>query len=163
MSKKRLTAADRVRDELDGLFADPERELGGILKQVAQLSVRLVFQAALEAEVTEFEDRGRYARGERLCPRRARPRRHRNGRYQPVTVKTTAGPVTLERPKVRGTLERFSSRLLGKPVAKTNALESLVISGWVRGLSDRDIEAALREALGPDATVSKSTVSRICE
>jgi putative transposase len=33
----------------------------------------------------------------------------------------------------------------------------------VRGLSDRDVEAALREALGPEATVSKSTVSRICE
>jgi transposase-like protein len=28
---------------------------------------------------------------------------------------------------------------------------------------DRDIEAALREALGPQATVSRSTVSRICE
>lgn len=33
----------------------------------------------------------------------------------------------------------------------------------MRGLSDRDIEAALGEALGPDATVSKSTASRICE
>ena len=61
------------------------------------------------------------------------------------------------------TLEKFSSRLLGKHVTRTNALESLVISGWVRGLSDRDIEAALREALGPEAAVSKSTVSRICE
>jgi transposase-like protein len=71
--------------------------------------------------------------------------------------------VELKRPKVRGTLERFSSRLLGKHVTRTNALESLVISGWVRGLSDRDIEAALREALGDHATVSKSTVSRICE
>jgi transposase-like protein len=39
----------------------------------------------------------------------------------------------------------------------------LVIAGWVRGLSDRDVEAALAEALGPDASVSKSTVSRICE
>lgn len=38
-----------------------------------------------------------------------------------------------------------------------------MISGWVRGLSDRDIEAALAEALGLDASVSKSTVSRICE
>jgi len=71
--------------------------------------------------------------------------------------------VTLVRPKVRATLETFASRLLGKHVSGTNALESLVISAWVRGLSDRDIEAALREALGPQATVSKSTVSRICE
>lgn len=156
MSKKRVTAVDRVRAELDGLFADTDRDLGEVLEEVARLWVRLVLQSALEAEVTEFLGRERYARGERA---RAG---HRNG-YSPLTVKTTAGPVRLERPKVRGTLETFSSRLLGKHVTGTNALESLVISGWVRGLSDRDIEAALREALGPDATVSRSTVSRICE
>jgi putative transposase len=33
-------------------------------------------------------------------------------------------------------------------VTRTNALEALVIAGWVRGLSDRDIEAALAEVLG---------------
>jgi putative transposase len=38
----------------------------------------------------------------------------------------------------------------------------LVISGSVRGLSDRDIEAALAEVLGPEAALSRSTVSRIC-
>jgi len=43
-----------------------------------------------------------------------------------------------------------------------NALEALVISAWVRGLSDRDVEAALREVLGDEAALSRSTVSRIC-
>jgi putative transposase len=38
----------------------------------------------------------------------------------------------------------------------------LVISGWVGGLSDRDIEATLAEILGPEAALSRSTVSRIC-
>jgi putative transposase len=156
VSSKRLTAVDRVRMEIDELFADPERELGEVLEQVAQVSVRLVFQTALEAEVTEFLGRDRYRRGERAREG------HRNG-YSDITIKTTAGPVELKRPKVRGTLEAFSSRLLGKHVTRTNALESLVISGWVRGLSDRDVEAALREALGPAATIGKSTVSRICE
>ncbi|MGO9152298.1 MAG: IS256 family transposase [Mycobacterium sp.] len=42
-------------------------------------------------------------------------------------------------------------------------LESLVIAGFVRGLSVRDVEATLVEALGEAAAVSKSTVSRICE
>lgn len=156
MPTPRLTATEKVRSEIDSLFADPDRELGEILEHVATLSVRLVFQAALEGEVTEFLGRDRYARGDRA---RAG---HRNG-YRDITVKTTAGPITLQRPKVRNTLESFSSRLLGRKVTRTNALESLVISGWVRGLSDRDISAALREALGDGATVSKSTVSRICE
>jgi putative transposase len=70
--------------------------------------------------------------------------------------------VTLQRPKLRGSTERFASQLFGTGVTKTNALESLVIAGFVRGLSTRDVEAALTEALGEQAAVSKSTVSRIC-
>jgi transposase-like protein len=73
------------------------------------------------------------------------------------------GPVDLQRPKLRGTDQAFCSRLFGAGVTRTNALESLVISGWVRGLSDRDIEAALAEVLGAEAALSKSTVSRICQ
>jgi putative transposase len=79
-----------------------------------------------------------------------------------VTVKTTAGPVKLSRPKLRGTTEAFASRLFGAHVTKTNALESLVIASFVRGLSVRDVEAALAEALGDQAAISKSTVSAVC-
>jgi putative transposase len=80
-----------------------------------------------------------------------------------VTVKTTAGPVALSRPKLRGTNEAFASRLSGAHVTKTNALESLVIASFVRGLSVRDIEATLAEALGDQAAISKSTVPAICQ
>src|SRR6266508_3284786 len=86
----------------------------------------------------------------------------RNG-YCPTTIKTTAGPITIDRPKLRGTTERFASRLFGVGVTKTNALESLVIAGFVRGLSVRDVEATLADALGAEAALSKSTVSRVCE
>src|SRR5205814_2426702 len=85
----------------------------------------------------------------------------RNG-YRDVTVKTTAGPVQLSRPKLRGTTGAFASRLFGSHVTKTNALESLVIASFVRGLSVRDVEAALAEALGDQAAISKSTVSSVC-
>ncbi len=78
-------------------------------------------------------------------------------------MKTTAGPVTLERPKLRGAEEKFVSRLFGTGVSKTNALETLVIAGFVRGLSVRDVEASLADALGPQAALSKSTVSRVCQ
>ena len=44
----------------------------------------------------------------------------------------------------------------------SDALEALVIAGLVRGLSVRDVEAALTDALGPEAALSKSTVSRVC-
>ena len=152
----RVSPSEALRAQIDDLFADPDRELGAVLEEVARLSVRLVFQAALEAEVTEFLGRERYGRTPRArCG-------SRNG-YSDVTVKTTAGRVELKRPKLRGTDEAFASRLLGRQVTRTNALEALVISGWVRGLSDRDIEAALAEALGPEAALSRSTISRICQ
>jgi transposase-like protein len=156
VSEQRLSAVERVRSEINSLFADPRRELATVLEEVCRLSVRLVMQTALEAEVTALLGRERYERAG------AEHTGHRNG-YSRLTVRTTSGPVTLSRPKVRGTLERFSSELIGERVTRTNALEALVISGWVRGLSTRDIEAALRESLGEAATVSRTTVSRICE
>jgi putative transposase len=154
---RRVSPTERIRDEIDELFGS-DRELASILEDVARLSVRLVFQTALEAEVEEFLGRARYERRDD----QDRPG-SRNGHQPPMAVRTTMGAVELQRPKLRGTDEAFCSRLFGAGVTRTNALESLVISGWVRGLSDRDIEAALAEVLGPQAALSKSTVSRICQ
>lgn len=154
---KRVSPTARLRAQIDELFSS-ERELASVLEDVARLSVRLVMQAAIEAEVEVFLGRGRYERRE--DEHRAG---HRNGWQPPATVKTTMGAVELSRPKLRDTDEAFCSRLFGAGVTRTNALESLVISGWVRGLSDRDITAALAEVLGPQAALSRSTVSRICQ
>lgn len=154
----RVSPTERIRGQIDDLFAS-EGDLAAILEEVARLSARLLLQTALETEVTEALGRNRYERRQKAVD--AQPG-FRNG-YSAMTVKTTAGPITLARPKIRGTHEKFTSRLLGSGVTKTNALESLVIAGFVRGLSVRDVEAALAEALGPEATVSKSTVSRIGE
>jgi hypothetical protein len=152
----RVSPVERVRAEIDQLFADPARNLGEVVEEVARLGARLLLQTALEAEVTAFLGRDRYQRRPDADPG------YRNG-HQPVTIKTTSGPVTLERPKLRGTNQRFASTLLGAQVTRTNALEALVIAGFVRGLSTRDVEASLAEALGPQAAVSRSMVSRICE
>lgn len=149
---------DRIHAKVDALFAEG-RPLPEVLEEVARLGAQLLMQAALEAEVGEFLGRDRYQRAATVPD--ARPG-SRNG-YRPVTVKTTAGPVTLERPKLRGTTSAFASRLFGAHVTKTNALESLVIASFVRGLSVRDVEATLAEALGDQAAISKSTVSSICQ
>ena len=154
---KRLSPAERLRMQIDEVFAGGQ-DLSRAIEQVAQLGAQLLLQCALEAQVTMMLGRGRY---ERAASCQDACAGMRNG-YCATTIKTTTGPVTLQRPKVRGTTERVADRLFGKGVTKTNALESLVIAGFVRGLSVRDVEAALAEALGPQATVSKSTVSRIC-
>jgi putative transposase len=58
----RVSPVEQIRAQIDALFAS-EQDLGQVLEQVARLSVRLVMQAALEAEVTEFLGRDRYVRG----------------------------------------------------------------------------------------------------
>ena len=151
----RVSPTERIRADIDALFAS-DRDMAEVLEDVARLGARLLLQTALEAEVTEFLGRARYARGDRTRLG------SRNG-HHPTTIKTTAGPVEMARPKLRGTDERFASQLLGKHVTRTHALESLVIAGYVRGLSTRDVEASLADALGAEATLSKSTVSRVCE
>src|SRR5215467_11140394 len=154
----RVSPTGRIRHHIDELFAT-DRPLPEILEEVARLGAQLLMQAALEAEVTEFLGRDRYQRAAACTD--ARPG-SRNG-YREVTVKTTAGPVRLARPKLRGTSGAFASRLFGSHVTKTNALECLVIASFVRGLSVRDVEATLAEALGDQAAISKSTVSAICQ
>ncbi len=110
-ASRRVSASGRFRAQVDELFSSG-RELGQILEEVARVGVALLFQVALEAEVTEFPGRDRYARGERAH------KGLRNG-FLPITVKTTSGPITLERPKLRGNPEPFASRLLGIGVTRT--------------------------------------------
>ena len=154
----RVSPTDRIRAEIDALFGSG-RDLAEIVEDVARLGARLLIQTAVEAEVDQFLGRTRYERRAEVPD--ARPG-SRNG-FCPTTVKTTTGPVTVARPKLRGTEDKFASRLFGTAVTKTNALETLVIAGFVRGLSVRDVEATLADALGPQASLSKSTVSRVCQ
>ncbi|MGH2761709.1 MAG: IS256 family transposase [Thermoleophilaceae bacterium] len=122
---------------------------------IGRLGARLILQQALEDEVSEFLGRRRYERA-------GEPVSHRNG-YEPRKVATTSGAVELERPRVRHASKLgFESRVLGKGVTRTYALESLVIGSFLRGLSTRDVEAVLEETFD-EPIASRSTVSRICE
>src|SRR5215217_9464326 len=155
----KIVPSERLRRELDEVLAGVA-ERDDPVEAVARLGARLIMQQALEDEVTEFLGRERYERaddgdGDEMAV-------YRNG-YEPRTVKTTSGPMELERPRIRNASELgFESRVLGKGVARTHALEALIIVGFLRGLSVRDVEALLEEALG-EQVVSKSTVARVCQ
>src|SRR5437870_4226718 len=114
----------------------------------------LLLQRAVEDEVTAFLGRARYQR----TPEAAGSR---NG-TRPKPIQTAEGEISVDMPQVRGTAAHFISRVFpdSRTVIRTRPLEALIIGGYVRGLSDRDIESLLQEAgLGQ---VSKSTASRIC-
>jgi putative transposase len=152
----RVSPTETIRAEIDALFASDE-ELLSVLEQVARLSVRLTFQSVVEEIVTEELGRARYERKDDD----ATPG-YRNGFQPPRALKTSLGEVTLQRPKLRHAHSALCDQLFGSGVTRTNALETLVISCWVRGLSDRDIEAMLTEVFGNEAKISRSTASRIC-
>jgi transposase-like protein len=129
--------------------ADGER-----LSEVGRLGARLVLQRAVEDEVATFLGRARYERTDRA-------RGWRNGQ-RPKRVQTAEGEITVAMPQVRGTLERFVSRVIpdSRSIIRTRPLEALVIGAYVRGLSPRDIQSLAEEAgLGP---LPKSTVSELC-
>jgi transposase-like protein len=153
----RVSPTEAIRAEIHQLFASGG-ELLSVIEQVARLSVRLTFQSVVEEIVCEELGRDRYQR------RTAQSSEgYRNGWQQPRTLKTSLGPVQLQRPKLRHAHAALCDQLFGQGVSRTNALETLVISCWVRGLSDRDVEAMLVEVFGQDATISRTTASRICQ
>jgi hypothetical protein len=80
--------SERLHAEIDELFAS-DCELALILEGVARLSVRLMKQTALEAEINAFLGRARYQRR----TDEGRPG-SRKGWQPPASVKSTMGPET---------------------------------------------------------------------
>src|SRR5213078_4907447 len=134
----RVVPSERLRLELDARIARCG-ELGDPIEETGRLAARLIIQQALEDALTEFLGRARYERTET-------PVAHRNGYERPQKIATSSGPMEIERPRVRDASSLgFESRIVGKGIARTYALETLVICSFLRGLSVRDVEAALEE------------------
>lgn len=126
------------------------------LSEAVRLAAQLMLQKAVELEVSDFLGRGHY---ERSGPE-AEARGYRNG-YEPKAIQTGEGTVHLKMPQVRETLEAFESVWLKTLVRRSDKLAALIPQLYVKGLSTRDIEAALEETLEVEG-VSKSTVSELC-
>src|SRR5512132_1166636 len=88
----RVSPTETIRAEIHELFADGG-ELLSVIEQVARLSVRLTFQSVIEEIVCEELGRGRYERRGADSPEG-----YRNGWQQPRTLRTSLGPVQLQRP-----------------------------------------------------------------
>ena len=87
----------------------------------------------------------------------------RNG-FRPRHLQTAEGELRIEIPQAREAAIPFVSKLFPKwhckRLLRTDPLKALIIGGFVRGLSMRDVESLCEEAgLGK---TSKSTVATIC-
>ena len=150
----RIAPSVRLEQQIEQLLTSGLGEPGEHLAELGRLGARLVLQRAVDEEVAAFLGRARYQRTPTATG-------SRNG-TRLIPMQTAEGEISMAMPQVRGTAERFVSRVIPdtKAVVRTRPLEALIIGGYVRGLSDRDSESLAEEAeLGH---VSKSTVSRIC-
>ena len=139
-----------------GRVDDPQK----MLSELARLGARLIIQRAVEEEFDTWLGRARYERQRGL--------RHydsglRNG-FRPRRLQTAEGELRIEVPQARQAAGPFVSKLLPQwhceRLLRTDPLKALIIGGFVRGLSMRDVESLCAEAgLG---TTSRSTVARVC-
>ena len=149
---KKIPPSRQVREELSRFLREGTE--GHPLDTLFTLSTRLMLQEALEGELTGFRGRARYRRGG------GRPG-WRNG-YEPRRLKTVEGSLLVHLPQARGTEEPFRSRLAEGLSRGSARLQGLVAQMYLRGLSTRDVEAALREATG-ERVLTRSAVSRVTE
>src|SRR6202049_1962338 len=136
-----------------GMVDDPQR----MLSELARLGAKLIIQRAVEDEFDTWLGRARYER------RPERQRGLRNG-FRPRRLQTGEGELRIEIPQAREAVMPFVSQLFPKwhckRLLRTDPLKALIVGGFVRGLSTRDVESLVEEAgLGK---ISKSTVSTIC-
>ena len=136
-----------------GLVDDPQK----MLSELARLGARLIIQRAVEEEFDTWLGRARYERKPEAGSGK------RNG-FRSRRVQSGEGELRIEVPQVREAAIPFVSKLFPrwhcKRLLRTDPLKALVIGGFVRGLSMRDIESLCEEAgLGK---TSKSTVATIC-
>ena len=114
-------------------------------------SVRMVLQELIEAEAAEVIGAARY---ERTTTRTTQRNGHRDRQ-----LSTQAGDVSLRIPKLRQ--GAFFPVILEPRRRIDQALHAVVMEAYVHGVSTRSVDD-LVAALGIDAGISKSEVSRIC-
>ena len=133
-----------LSDLLDALRA------GGDLDVIRE-ALALVLQALIEAEAAQQIGADRYERS-------ASRTTHRNGTRARL-LSTKAGDVELRIPKLRE--GSFFPALLEPRRRIDRALLAVVMEAYVHGTSTRKVDDLVK-ALGVDAGISKSEVSRIC-
>jgi putative transposase len=123
---------------------------GGDLDVVRE-ALGLVLQALIDAEADQAIGAGRYERTQTRTT-------HRNGTRSRL-LSTKAGDVELRIPKLRE--GSFFPALLEPRRRIDRALLAVVMEAYVHGTSTRKVDDLVK-ALGVDAGISRSEVSRIC-
>ena len=151
--RARLPASERTSQRIEQLMNALEQSEENAT--FSKLAMRKVIEELLEAEVADRLGRGFYERAA------GEGEGHRNG-YRTGRLKTAEGAVEYSVPQVRGLSEPFRSQIRPELGQRTEALEDLAVEMYARGLSTRDIEAAVCDERGR-SLLSRTAVSQVTE
>lgn len=153
-TNKKIRPSEKKSKEIQIIL---EREGAFAMEEFHRLGQEKLYQEVLESEVDEFLGREWHKRAEK-----GKLTGYRNG-YSVRKVSVPGSRLEVSVPKMRQTGDRkFVSRFLKGCVAITEKLKTLALEMYVRGLSTRDIEAALVDQNGK-AFLSRTAVSQLNE
>jgi putative transposase len=154
--EKRIAPSEQKAQALRALLHGQAEGQSGeeLLSALVRLSTERILQEALEQEQAVALGRGRYeTRGEKSG--------YRNG-YENGTLKTGEGVLHVKVPQIRGQAEPYRSQLWQNVGNTSDVLKKLIVEMYVGGMSQRDIEYGLEQAVG-QFVLSKGTVSDMAE
>ncbi len=128
-----------------------------MLETIVRGKVQEFIQDILEEEVSEFFGRGKSERMRSVDGVVG----YRNGYGKPRHLSLQSGTIRVRRPRVRGTEERFESKVLPLFKRRTKEVGELLPELYLHGLAKGDFELALRGLLGEGAPLSAGSIQRL--
>jgi transposase-like protein len=128
-----------------------------VLEEMVRLKVQEYIQEILEDEVEQFLGR---KKSERIKPVDGTPG-YWNGHGKKKKFTVMNGTITVHRPRVRGTEERFESRIIPFFKRRSKEVGQLLPELYLHGLAKGDFSLALRGLLGEGAPLSASAIDRL--
>jgi putative transposase len=128
-----------------------------VLEEMVRVKVQEYIQEILEDEVETFLGR---KKSERIKVVDGTPG-YRNGYGKKKKFTVMNGTITIHRPRVRGTEERFESKIIPFFKRRSREVGYLLPELYLHGLSKGDFDMALRGLLGDGAPLSASSIERL--
>ena len=152
---RKIQPSERISKEISEILENGYKGNENLMDVFIKKSIKKMIQEILEQEVMDYLGRDYYERNSNSKSG------YRNG-YENKPLKTAEGKIDIEVPQLRDTEETYRSGLLSQMKTISPELERLAIEMYVRGLSTRDIEDALKDKDGR-RLLSKDSVSEITE
>jgi transposase-like protein len=135
----------------------PSRATYEVLEEMVRLKMQGYIQDILEDEVEVFLRRKKSERQTQIDGTQG----YWNGHGKSKKFSLMGGTITVRRPRVRGTEERFESKIIPFFKRRSKEIGQMLPELYLHGLAKGDFELALRGLLGEGAPLSASSIDRL--